>query len=208
MVRNDLIQQMAQSLALTIADSANTDTNIPNYNGDSGKVQFHSFLLETTRPLSLGIFALPLQVSYTLSSFRFTLDLENYYYTAASPTYTFGWQSTGFVLTFNYHMCLHVIFHPCESGNVQITTTKAVNLQVDASMDFSGAALNFLAQNVQLLFNRGDINIYVHCSNAICVIPPSDVANAIAQAFVPAFVGGIKTSINTVRESFCRLHRS
>jgi hypothetical protein len=37
-LRNDLIQQMAQSLALTIADSANTDTNIPDYNGSSGKV--------------------------------------------------------------------------------------------------------------------------------------------------------------------------
>jgi hypothetical protein len=103
-------------------------------------------------------------------------------------------------------MCLHVIFHPCESGYVQITTVKTVNLQVDASLDFSGAAVNFLAQNVQLLFNQGDINIFVHCSNAICVIPPSDIANGIATAFVPSFVGGIKTSINTAANQYINGH--
>lgn len=72
--------------------------------------------------------------------------------------------------------------------------------------------VNIQVTAANLLFQQGDIDIYVQCTSTLCLIPVStcgvmvlctdaaqvdDIANAIAQQFVPTFQSGLVTIANS-----------
>ncbi len=56
--------------------------------------------------------------------------------------------------------------------------------------------------SVALEFNQGDVIVNVYCTSDICLIPTSDIANAIAQEFVPTLTSTIQKAVTAAIAKF------
>eukprot|EP00029_Vermamoeba_vermiformis_P007817 TRINITY_DN3489_c0_g2_i1.p1 TRINITY_DN3489_c0_g2~~TRINITY_DN3489_c0_g2_i1.p1 ORF type:complete len:552 (+),score=115.27 TRINITY_DN3489_c0_g2_i1:31-1656(+) len=173
-LRSDIMKEIGEDLSLEIADVANTYTATPAVSGETS------------------------QVKYTLSNFVYDIDLEDFYYNNGAPTNTFGWASFDFIFQFNYHVCARIWPNPCEDGWVIVySTDNQVNLQLTANILLNQPLVNIQVTAANLLFQQGEIDIYVQCTSTLCIIPVGDIADAVAQQFVSTFQSGIVTIANT-----------
>jgi hypothetical protein len=168
------MKEIGEDLSLEIADVANTYTATPAVSGETS------------------------EVTYTLNNFVYDIDLEDFYYNNGAPTNTFGWASFDFIFQFNYHVCARIWPNPCEDGWIIVySTNNQVNLQLTANVLLNQPLVNVHVTAANLLFQQGDIDIYVQCTSTLCLLPVGDIADAVAQQFVPTFQSGIVTIANT-----------
>ncbi|KAM9984297.1 hypothetical protein ACTFIZ_004008 [Dictyostelium cf. discoideum] len=139
------------------------------------------------------------KASYTFTSFKLGLTLDNLFYNQLqTDVYQIGWESIDFELQWNYHICANAIFNPCENGNIQVGTVSGATAAVASNIyvEFNSTSTSIIATNSTMAFEQGAVQVNVHCSNAICVIPVSDIANEVAQNFVTELTNGITKAIN------------
>ncbi|KAK5578697.1 hypothetical protein RB653_008370 [Dictyostelium firmibasis] len=137
--------------------------------------------------------------SYTFSSFKLGLTLDELFYNElSSDLYQIGWNTIEFELQWNYHICANAIFNPCEDGNIQVGTVSGATTAVASNLIilFNSTSSSIVATNTTMSFDQGAIQVNVHCSNAICVIPVGDIANDVAQNFITELTNGITKAIN------------
>jgi len=77
-----------------------------------------------------------------------------------------------------------------------------VSLTIQATIDVSGSTVSVTNANAFMNFQQGAIMIYVQCTDTICLIPTSDIANAAAQGFVPAFQNLTATAFNMAAQQY------
>eukprot|EP01114_Cavostelium_apophysatum_P010733 TRINITY_DN2483_c0_g1_i1.p1 TRINITY_DN2483_c0_g1~~TRINITY_DN2483_c0_g1_i1.p1 ORF type:complete len:555 (-),score=106.50 TRINITY_DN2483_c0_g1_i1:35-1633(-) len=179
--RDDAMLALIEDFSFQVADLANTDTNVQPISGNSGSS------------------------SYTFSSFLFDIDLEepSVAQTAADEvTITYG--IFNFLVQMDYHVCANNIpFNPCEDGWTQIFTTgNSSTLQITAKLDFSGPTFYFNATSAVLSSPPNSFGVYVQCTNAICVIPPDDIADGLYGAFPAAFEAGLLEAANAQAQQY------
>jgi len=173
-IRNDVLLQTAKKISLQIANEANTYKNMPDYNGKTNSV------------------------TYKFYEFSFDIVLENPTFSSSgAPNLNIGWELFDFVFIFKYHICSNSWPNPCEGGFIEIYTTNMdISLFTSLDLSFSGPTISLSASAVNLNFKQGDIEVYVECTDLICIIPTSDISNAVAQSFDSTFTTGVKTAIN------------
>lgn len=69
-------------------------------------------------------------------------------------------------------------------------------------LDYSGPTVTGSCTSVALEFNQGDVIVNVYCTSTICLIPTSDIANAIAQEFVPTLTSTIQKAVTAAIGKF------
>eukprot|EP01133_Synstelium_polycarpum_P007897 gene7897-9271_t len=143
--------------------------------------------------------------SYKFDNFQVQVALDSFFMTqqAGTPVVNgFGWNDVTFKLQWNYKICADDIFNPCENGDIQVYTqtndSSLVNLLISYNMDFSTDTPSFQALSSVFSFDQGDVEIYVHCSNTICIIPVDDIANMVANDFIPDVTTAITNAINAM----------
>jgi hypothetical protein len=57
-------------------------------------------------------------------------------------------------------------------------------MQVDTTLMLNGPNPALIANDAKLQFNQGDVQIYVQCTNTLCLIPVDDIAQSVANNFV------------------------
>eukprot|EP01112_Ceratiomyxa_fruticulosa_P010924 TRINITY_DN2915_c0_g2_i1.p1 TRINITY_DN2915_c0_g2~~TRINITY_DN2915_c0_g2_i1.p1 ORF type:complete len:543 (-),score=117.49 TRINITY_DN2915_c0_g2_i1:148-1614(-) len=177
-----ILTVLSQDFTASVMNAINAYTDTPPYSGSGSGVDF------------------------TFSSFQYDIYLGDmswgYGYEPSSAQ--IDWTPFTFTITFNYHICSTDWPHPCEDGWVKIyTTDNNVILESVIVFDYTGATVYLNDSFAGLAFQQGDINIYVQCTNSICVISPSDIANAIAQNFVATFQRSVEKVVNDViRDKF------
>jgi len=139
-------------------------------------------------------------VKYTFHNFKLSINFNDFYYAQASSSqYQIGWENVQYTLTWNYHICAKTVFNPCEDGTITVFTTdpnNPVNVASNVNINMDQDPISVSATNTVMNFNQGAIQVNVHCSNSICVIPVGDIANEVAQNFVTDACNGITTAIN------------
>ncbi|KAF2074955.1 hypothetical protein CYY_003740 [Polysphondylium violaceum] len=140
------------------------------------------------------------QVKYTFHDFKLSINFADFYYAQASSSqYAVGWENVQYQLQWNYHICAKTVFNPCEDGTITVFTTSAnnpVNVEATLNVNTEQDPISVSASATTMNFNSGAIQVNVHCSNSICVIPVGDIANEVAQNFVTDACNGITTAIN------------
>ena len=86
-------------------------------------------------------------------------------------TMNIQWNDYDFILQWHYHICAKAWPNPCESGYIEVYNTNPVKLQVDSTFDLSGPKVAFNANKAALVYNQGDILVYVDCTDTFCLIP-------------------------------------
>eukprot|EP01113_Clastostelium_recurvatum_P041975 TRINITY_DN6757_c0_g1_i2.p1 TRINITY_DN6757_c0_g1~~TRINITY_DN6757_c0_g1_i2.p1 ORF type:complete len:508 (+),score=113.78 TRINITY_DN6757_c0_g1_i2:129-1526(+) len=142
------------------------------------------------------------KAKYTFNNWRFNVTLLNPYFspntTKIDNVLDLGWLNVDFVITFNFHVCDRDFPNPCDDGDGKIyTNNNHPRLDVQMFINLNSSHPNITDTYVALPHEKGDIEVYIHCSNTICVIPPSDIADAVAQGFLPALTTTLAKSIRT-----------
>ncbi|EFA85178.1 hypothetical protein PPL_02178 [Heterostelium album PN500] len=183
----DIIAGLGSSLTTALTNYAE-NYNIPDQSGSSGGT------------------------SYRFSSFQISLNLDEFFLNQSNQVFSAGWANTQFKIQWNYHICVNTIFNPCENGYIQvyttnITPTDTVTLTTELTFDYSTSTPVATAQSTELTFSDGLVQIFVQCTNAICIVPVDDIANMVANDFVPTLTTGITNELNTMLPTFTnRIH--
>jgi hypothetical protein len=146
---------------LLLADEAAAYTQTPDVSGNSGGV------------------------SYTFSSFRYHLNLQEPDVVATATGVKLTFKKFKFLIGFNYHV--HKVVS--ENGNVAVFTTdvQGSQLVVDIDINLEGPAPQVSVLTVSLNYDAGDCEVFAQCTSTFCLIPVSDIAQAIAQNFNKEF---------------------
>jgi len=154
-------------------------------------------MLTTTTPRRKKTSELDLFHKINFSNGLQIICIVHHMETTGATDLNIGWGLFDFIFQFNYHICSDSWPNPCENGWIQIFTTNNIKLQATCSLSFAGPTVSLQASSTALIFNEGDIIIFVQCTDAFCLIPVDDIANAVAQNFQPVFQSGLVTIINS-----------
>eukprot|EP01132_Coremiostelium_polycephalum_P002818 gene2818-3503_t len=136
---------------------------------------------------------------YSFSNFKVSISLNQFYYIQnAYSSYSVGWNDVQYKIQWNYHVCAGGIFNPCEDGVVTVFTTGQglVSVLTTLSLSFNTSTTTLSDVSSQMNFQQGAVTVNVQCTNAVCIIPVSDIANQVAQSFVPSVTNGITGAVN------------
>jgi len=172
-LRSDLIQQLGEELSLLISDEAYAYRNAPEVDGSND------------------------QVNYELTKWIFDINLGGFTIAITGPnTLKIVWTEFVWIVQFNYHISSKSL-PVSESGWIQVYTTSRgpTTLEVDVTMDLTGPTVHVEATAVSLT-RLSNAQVYVQCTDLICLIPTSDIANAVAGAFGASFEAAAMKAIN------------
>jgi LBP / BPI / CETP family, C-terminal domain len=139
-------------------------------------------------------------VKYTFSSFRYHLSLEDPDISSTPTGLRVVFKKFKFLITFNYHV--HKVVS--ENGNVAVfsTDTQGTQLAVDLAVNLLGPKPQVSVSSVDLSYAKGDCQLLVQCTSTFCIIPVSDIANAIAENFNKGFDQAVQSAATKAAQAY------
>lgn len=111
-----------------------------------------------------------------------------------------------FAMGSSYHVRAKRWPHPKELGSILVYTADpptGIKVEISFTVNTDGNAVKFDVKSAKLLIaHSGDVRVYVHCANVICLIPVRDIAEAVAAAFVPNAESALLASAQSSFDNF------
>ena len=127
----------------------------------------------------------------TFSDFNLGIELEGFEF---HPDGSAGWGYVGQDVSFKYQVKKSII---SESGQIYIFTTNLNQKTLLVTANVSFASVRPLLSAVASSYNveQGDLIIFGHCDDTICVIPVKDIIDPLAAAFFPDLAKALNTEV-------------